>query len=169
MGTTLPNIASINNYGSGVLTDAVPLVDPTSELGAAALNPLRNDCSAMTATATRLVFQFAGSATAPALTSSATWTSGIDSVWGNAGAYNPTLTRTGTGLITVQLPSTVQDQIGSPSTLVNIRFAECVVCSGTTPANTICNVTSSSTFTIRLYNTGTLSDFVGALFTVKVT
>src|SRR5258708_6071787 len=98
---TLPNSSSISNYGSGILVDATPLVDPTSELGAAALNPLRNDVAAMTSTVPRVIFQFTGSATTPTIASSSTWTAGNDSVYGNAPAVVPTLLRTGTGAITV--------------------------------------------------------------------
>lgn len=164
---TLPNSSSISNYGSGILVDAVPLVDPTSELGAAALNPLRNDVAAMTATAPRLLFQFIGSASAPTIYSSATWTAGVDSVWGNASAYNPVLTRTGTGVITVQLPSTVQDQLNN-NILVNIRNVEVSV-GGTTVGHAQTVVNSASTFTVYLFTTGgSASDLVGNIMFVKV-
>jgi hypothetical protein len=170
---TLPNSSSINAYGSGVLVDAVPLVDPTSELGAAALNPLRNDVSAMTATSPRLIFQYLGTSGTPAVASSATWTAGNDSHWGNAFAVQPVMARTSTGIYTVQLPSTVSDQIGN-NNLVNVRFAvaNMINDAGGSPAVCICTVTSSSTFRIKQYflNSGSwqLSDFSGILFAVTV-
>lgn len=171
---TLPNSSSINAYGSGVLVDAVPLVDPTSELGAAALNPLRNDVAAMTATVPRLLFQYRGNSSGnPTVATSATWTAGNDSVWGNAPANTPVMTRTSTGIYTVQLPSTVSDQIGN-NNLVNIRFAKAFLIddSGGSPANVICTVTSASTFRIKQYflNSGAwqLSDFNSVLFGVEV-
>lgn len=167
---TLPNSSSINAYGSGVLVDAVPLVDPTSEIGAAALNPLRNDVAAMTTVSPRLIFQYQASATSPAVVSSATWTAGNDSVWGNANANLPIITRNSTGFYTVQLPSTVSDQIGN-SNLVNIRYAKCFLIddSGTVPAIVTCTVISASTFRIKQYlAAGSLSDFAGSLFVVEV-
>jgi len=170
---TLPNSSSINAYGSGVLVDAVPLVDPTSEIGASALNPLRNDVSAMTATSPRLIFQYKGTSGTPAVTTSATWTAGNDSHWGNAFAVQPVMARTSTGIYTVQLPASVSDQIGNTN-LVNIRFAECHMIddAGGSPASVICTVTSSSTFRIKQYflNAGSwqLSDFSNILFAVEV-
>lgn len=164
---TLPNSSSINAYGSGILVDAVPLVDPTSELGAAALNPLRNDVSAMTAVVPRLIFQFTGTAGLVSIASTATWTAGNDSVWGNAPAVQPVLTRTGTGVITVQLPSTVQDQLLN-SILVNIRNVAVSV-GGTTAGHAQVVVTSASTFTIHLFNSsGSANDLVGNLIFVQV-
>jgi len=165
---TLPASSSINSYGSGVLVDAVPLVDPTSEMGAAALNPLRNDLSAMTYTAIRCLFQFtAVSSGNPAITSTATWTAGNDSNWGNAFATQPTMVRTGTGAITVTMPASVSDQLGNTN-LVNIRAAKCSIMSGTTAGFAICAITSSSTFTIKLFNTsGSAADFASTLFLVE--
>ncbi len=170
---TLPNSSSINNYGSGVLVDAVPLVDPTSEMGAASLNPLRNDVAAMTTTSPRLIFQYKGTTGTPAVATSATWTAGNDSHWGNAFAVQPVMARTSTGIYTVQLPSTVSDQIGGTN-LVNIRFAKCFMIddAGDSPASVICTVISSSTFRIKQYflNAGVwnLSDFNNILFAVEV-
>lgn len=164
---TLPNSSSINSYGSGVLVDAVPLVDPTSELGAAALNPLRNDVSAMTAVVPRCMFQFqAVSSGNPSIFSSPTWTAGVDSVWGNSFAVQPTIVRNSEGFMTVTMPATVSDQIGN-NNLVNVRWAECKVISGTTTVATICVVTSASTFTIQLGTLGA-NDFAGTIFSVVV-
>jgi hypothetical protein len=166
---TLPLKASINNYGSGVLIDEVALVNPESELSAKDLNNLRNDTAAMTATAPILLFQFDGYAGTPiAIASSATWISGWDSTWGNNHTYVPVITRTSIGLLSVQLSASVPDFIGNTN-LVNIRNAEACLVSGTTPGSFICNVTSASTFTIRMYNlSGTLTDNVGNLVFVKV-
>ena len=168
---TLPNSSSINAYGSGVLVDAVPLVDPTSEMGAAALNPLRNDVAAMTTTSPRLIFQFRGLAGSPSVASTPTWTAGNDSHWGNTFAVQPVFTHTTTGTYLVQLPATVSDQIGNNNLLVNVRFAVCHMVDNPsgTPGIGICEITSSSTFTIRLYTLGgSLDDFIGTLFAVTV-
>jgi hypothetical protein len=164
---TLPNSSSINAYGSGILVDAVPLVDPTSELGAAALNPLRNDVSAMTAVSPRLLFQFLGVGSNPVVSATATWTAGNDSVWGNAPAVTPTMVRSSAGVILVTLPATVQDQLGN-SILVNIRNADVHV-GGSTPGRGQVSVTSASTFTIYLFNSSNAaSDLTSSLIFVKV-
>ena len=168
---TLPNSSSINAYGSGVLVDAVPLVDPTSEMGAAALNPLRNDVAAMTTTSPRLIFQFRGTAGVPAIASTATWTAGNDSHWGNSFAVQPVFGRVSTGIYTVQLPSTVSDQIGNNNLLVNVRFGFCSMVDNPsgTPGIGMVEVTSSSTFNLRLFKLdGTSFDFAGPLFAVTV-
>lgn len=167
---TLPNSSSINAYGSGVLVDAVPLVDPTSEMGAAALNPLRNDVAAMTTTAPRCIFQFTGgiqSDNHP--TSSATWVSGCDTVWGNAAPVQPSITWVSTGTYSIQLPSTVSDQIGN-SNLVNVRFAIVQLANlFSFPGVFIVQINSASTFTIKCYKLdGSLNDFESFLLSVVV-
>lgn len=166
---TLPNSSSLNAYGSGTLIDAVPLVDPTSELGAAALNPLRNDVSAMTAVVPRCLFQFTGTAGTPVVSTSATWTAGNDSVYGNAPAVTPTMVRNSTGNITVTLPASVSDQLtGSSPILLNIRNAEVSV-GGSTVGKGQVTINSASTFTIFLFNSSNAaSDLVSSLIFVKV-
>lgn len=170
---TLPNSSSINAYGSGVLVDAVPLVDPTSEMGAAALNPLRNDVAAMTATAPRCIFQFLGGAqenNPPVSTS--TWTAGCDSVWGNAAPVRPLITNVSPGVYTVQMPATVSDQIGNNNNLVSVRLATAHLSATDAPPSPAvfsCDVMSASTFRIRCWDlTGTLNNFPGFLISVMV-
>ena len=166
---TLPLISSLNTYG-GTLQDAVPLIDPTSELPAAALNPLRNDVSAMTATAPRLLFQFLGTSGSSApIASTATWTSGIDSVWGNSPALNPVITHIDTGIYQATLPASVPDQIvGSSENLVNVRFGRVFAMSnGTFPIGNVV-VQSSNTFKMYLQVSGSLDDCVGVLLVVEV-
>ena len=166
---TLPNSSSINSYGSGILVDAIPMIDPTSELGAAALNPLRNDVSAMTAVVPRCIFQFHGSASTPSIYSSATWTAGMDSVWGNTLAVQPTLSRTATGIVVVTMPASVSDQIGN-NILVNVRAVEVSKMGGSTPGVFSCVVNSASQFTINIYaaSTAVANDFVDSIMFVKV-
>lgn len=146
---TLPNSSSINAYGSGVLVDAVPLVDPTSEMGAAALNPLRNDVSAMTATAARAIFQFVGDATS-GIASTATWTAGFDSVWGNSAAVQATVQASTGGKYLITFPASVSDQIGN-NILVNIRNAKATI-GGASLGTAVVTITSASTFEIQLYD-----------------
>jgi len=165
---TLPSKASINTY-AGALQDAVPIVDPTSEVSAAAMNALQNDVSAMTSTASIAMFLFStgASGTVPVIATSSTWTTGYDSVWGNAALYMPALSRTSTGLYLVTFPASVPDQLGSMIP-VNIRFAEAnrVNGSAVTPAN--CLVLTSNTFNIQTFSGGSLSDLNNATFAVQV-
>jgi hypothetical protein len=116
---TLPQTASINSYG-GLLEDALPVVDPTSEIDAASLNALSNDCSAMTSTAPRALLQFTTGASGenPAIYSSSNWTTGFDSVWGNASGYLPTFTYAGTGVYIITYPASVPDQLGNLNPLI---------------------------------------------------
>jgi len=175
---TLPKSSSINAYGSGVLVDAVPLVDPTSELGAAALNPLRNDVAAMTATVPRCILQFTGTSSPTAsIFSSATWTAGNDSNWGNAFAVQPVIYRVSTGQYMIKLPSTVSDQIGGTN-LVSVRMASCQMISITGPNTNAYNLVApfistntsdSVTVYISVWNrNGDYDDYVGAKFGVVI-
>ena len=168
---TLPNISNINSYG-GPFADALPQQDPQTELASSAYNATINDCSAMTATVPRLVFQFIGSAGTPALASTATWAAGVDSVWGNAPANNPVLTHLTTGAVHVELPAEVTDQLGNQIS-VNVRFVE--VSSAIATANwptsipqASCDVLNSSSFNIFLAQSLAADDCVGILLTVKV-
>src|SRR5271166_5023980 len=117
---TLPSKSTINTYGDGVLVDQFTVVNPQSELTATNINNLRNDCAAMTTTTPILHFQFNGyNGTPIVVVSSATWTTGWDSVWGNNNLFKPLLTYSSTGVVNVQLAASVPDQLGGTN-LVNV-------------------------------------------------
>lgn len=165
---TFPAPATINNYGSGVLIDAVPLVDPTSEMPASALNNLRNDCASMTTQCPICIFQFVGSATAPSLVSTATWTAGINAGWGNNPLNNPSFTRTATGTVQVTMPTDVPDQIGGTN-LVNIRGVVIKSMEASfNPHSASGVVNSSNQFTMYLGSGGSASDAAGVVFFVEI-
>jgi hypothetical protein len=167
---TFPSKSSLNSYGDGVLVDQFAVVNPQSELTAANLNNLRNDCAAMTTTAPILHFQFDGysGTTNPVVVSSSTWATGWDSAWGNNNIYVPTITWVSTGELHVQLPAQVPDQIGGTN-LVNIRYARATICSKDTAGVLSCYVMSSSTFGITLFGlNNALYDFPGSLIVVEV-
>lgn len=164
---SLPNKASLNDYG-GILSDAVPVEDSTIEISADSLNACRNDVAAMTNTVPILIFQYAGASTNPVITSSSTWTAGVDSVWGNAPANNPTFVRNSAGVYTVTLPTSVNDSLGN-SILVNIRAVSGTIISNPTPGHILCQVTSSTTFTIKQFTaSGSANDLVGSLIFIQV-
>lgn len=163
---TLPSSADIESYG-GVLVDAVPLIDPESELSADSLNEVRSDVAAMTRTSPRAIFQFTGSASSPTVTSSSTWNAGHDAVWGNANAVKPTLSRSSTGVITVTFPSSITDTLGNTVPVV-LRAGRGSIASGSTPGFIIVEVTSASTLTIRMFNSTVASDLVGSLILIEV-
>lgn len=166
---TLPNSSSINAYGSGILVDAVPTVDPTSEMPAAAMNAMRNDVSAMTATAPRCIMQYNGTST---IVHSNTWASGFDSNWGNALPVQPVISHIFTGAYSIQFPSTVQDQLGN-SILVNIRNARATMMASAVnaPAQGLCSVWVNAASVITVFTTdysGTPADFTGATIFLEI-
>lgn len=165
---TLPLSSDISNYG-GLLVDAVPIVDPSSEVSASSLNNERTDTALMTRVSTRCVFQFTGSATAPAVASTPTWTVGNDAVWGNASGVTPLLTRSTTGVVNVQFPSTVTSPVDGVSSIgVVIRNGKAFV-GGATCSHAQVTVTSASQATVYLFNaSGSPSDLAGMLILVEV-
>ena len=164
---TLPLSANLSTYG-GVLIDATPMTDPESEISASSLNQLRYDAACMTRTSPRVIFQFTGSATAPALASTATWATGHDAHYGNTNPVAPVLTRASTGVINIAFPATVTDELGTPVSL-NVRMAQAQIASGSTPGFLIAIVTNSSTIQLKMFNTsGAATDLVGSVINVAV-
>ena len=162
----LPNSSDISTYG-GILADAVPLIDPNSEISAASLNVLRTDAAAMTRVARRCIFQFTGSATLPTIASTSVWSAGNDAVYGNANAYVPVVARTALGVVTVQLPASIIDALGN-TILLNIRTGDARI-NASTPGFVNVVVTSSSTATLYLFNaSGAASDLAGLLMSVEL-
>jgi hypothetical protein len=162
----LPVSSDISTYGAPY-TDAIPAQDPTSELAASPANQMFADVAAMTRTSPRLILQFTGSATAPALSATTTWATGWDSLWGNASGYNPTLTRNSTGNITLQIPSSITDSLGNTQ-LPNLRTGKGCVC-GSTAGSVQVLVTSASTATVYLFNAaGSPNDLAGTLCLVEL-
>lgn len=110
----LPDIADINELG-GVLTNAWPVEDPTTDMDAGADNKSRSNVAMMSNTALRGWVRFTAAASAGALIAH-------NAVWGNGVAVIPTLGRTGVGVATITFPTTVTDPLGVSHT-VNIRAA----------------------------------------------
>lgn len=106
----LPGSATIDTYG-GVLNDARPMDDPTTQRKASASNEEANDVAMMTRTSVRAFFTFVGHATTPAVQDH--WAQ-----WGDSPGLAPVLTLGITGVIDVEFPETVVDDRGEEHTLV---------------------------------------------------
>jgi len=99
----LPNAQTYEGLG-GELVDLAPVVDPTTDLPAEAMNELRSDAAAMTRTAARAVVVFTAGAV-PAVTMH-------DAVWGNTPGVKPTVVRSMAGVYVVTWPASVTDARG---------------------------------------------------------
>ena len=163
---TLPQIASVQTYG-GPFVDALPQEDPQSEVASASFNQVLNDTSAMTATSPRVILQFTGNATLPVLSSTATWTSGYDSVWGNSIVVAPVFLRNSIGNVSITFPAVVNDQLGNPHP-VTLRFGKACLCSGTLNPSFIVSTTSANVVNVLMKDAGSLSDMVGLLIAVEI-
>jgi hypothetical protein len=160
---TLPDVDDLSALG-GALNDASPVVDPTTDMPAAAGNVAMADIAAATHTATRAWTRFTLS---PGAVASATPVLvSHDSNWGSSPGVAPTFTRTSAGLYTVTWPATVVDQIpnGAPgfvsSHTLNIRSAWAGVQTGTVAFVTLAQPTSANIVTLRVFNptTGAAAD-----------
>jgi hypothetical protein len=116
---TLPDIDDGATYGGVNLVDfgGQAVVDPTTDRGASAVNPLVASAAMMTHTALRAWARITTAGTgAPTLTAG-------DSVWNWASNTNAAMvpTRTSAGKYTLTFPATVVDQIpsGAPGALVS--------------------------------------------------
>lgn len=158
---TLPDIASINTYG-GILTDAFPVEDPTTDRSADDSNDAYADVAGLTHTGIRAWVSFIGNATTP--------TDPVinvhDATWGNDSGVKPTVTRNSSGVYTIQWPTTVEDELENTKTL-NLRRAWASF-EGTVPYFHTAT-TGTSSVVLRVFNSGAaLNDAVGVTITVFV-
>lgn len=150
---TLPDIDSLALFG-GALNDFAPVTDPTTDRpsgGATGATSGSNvayaDVAMATWTQMRSWVQFTGAASTGAMV-----LVNHASLWGNGPSVAPTLARSGTGVYTITLPSTVQDQLLVSHT-VNLRWAKATYVNAAgalMPAD--CSV-SANVITIKTYNT----------------
>lgn len=155
---TLPDTDSLSTLG-GALSNAWPVVDPTTDLDADADNKNRCDVAMMTHTALRAWCAFTTAATTGALARV-----GHDAMWGNASAIAPALARTGAGTFTLTYPATVYDELGVGHAL-NFRAgfgqSRAVADDGVKVVATAPNV-----LTVYLRVAGVLADGVGTTIDV---
>lgn len=116
----LPDTDDAGVFGGANLLDfgGQGPIDPTTDRGAAAVNPLVNDVACMTHTAIRAWVRFtpAGTGT-PALVANDSLWAGSKDINNNPLNTAPVVARTGVGLYVVNQPATVYDEIqpsGSP-------------------------------------------------------
>ena len=104
---TLPDIDALANYG-GVLKNYAPVADPTTDLDSSFSNKVRTSVAAASQTQIRALVLFTTAATTAGLV-----LVGYRSVWGNAPAVAPLLTRVATGQYQITQPATVADELGA--------------------------------------------------------
>ena len=109
---TFPDIDTIDSYG-GVLNDAEPVTDPTTDRSAVGMNTGLASTAAMTATAMIAWCRFVGNASTPTLAAS----NGSGAAWGNDPGVRPTISHIGTGHYRATWPVTVTDVLGTTHTL----------------------------------------------------
>lgn len=167
--TSYPQKPGITNYGAVTkLVDAFPVKDPSSELSATFINPIRNDLTAVCQVAPIARMQIAGTTGIPVITGSTTWSTGQQYGWfsGTAVAF----TRNSTGNITCTLPTTVQDFAGNLGIPVNVTDVAVRVF-GFASSSAV-TINSSNQFTFQLYTlvsgSYVTTDYVGALITLTV-
>jgi len=107
--------STMGTYGAP-FKDEGPVENPQSQTSAALYNRKCEDLAHMTRTAWRAIVKFV------AVTDAATFVLPanqvfIQTAWGNASTYKPTVTKTATGLYSVQFPSSFTDALGNEETL----------------------------------------------------
>jgi hypothetical protein len=114
---TVPDRDSLGTYG-GPWNDYQPVADPTTDVPATGGNQWAADTAGMTKTAVRAWGRFSTSGTSvpTLLTSFTMWPTGTNDA--------PVVARTTTGLYTMTLPVTVEDELGNDHTL-NLMAGDC--------------------------------------------
>ena len=162
----LPNASSLALYG-GAINDYAPVTDPTTDRTSGGTtgvgeNQAYTDVAAMTHCAIRGFAAIVGSATAPALAA----TNQSDGVWGSQPAQQPTIARTGTGVVTATWPTTYVDELGNTQT-INLRrgWGNFEGAAGDISVT----ITAPNQATINLYNVaGSAADFAGNTYVIFV-
>ena len=133
----------IGDYG-GPYKDALPVEDPETQLSSDAFNALAEDTAQLTRTGVRAIARFAtDTASNPAVTRAV-------SVWGNARAQQPTITRNGIGQYTVTYPASFIDANGV-SEDVSFLFAQASI-EGTTPGHVRVSSIAANVIGIRVFD-----------------
>lgn len=152
---------ALNTYGGG-LFDYSPIIDSTRDRPAAGANAAYAAVAGMTHTGPRAWARFTlNGAAAPTLVAH-------DAMWGNTIAVQPTIARTGVGLVTITWPTTVQDEItvGTPGYTgplpLNLRSGWANA-RGTVAYQRNLDITSANVATLHVFNAaGTIADTAAA-------
>lgn len=144
---------TIGDYG-GPYKDALPVEDPETQLSSDVFNALAEDAAQLTRTGIRAIARFMTDPSSnPAVTQAV-------SVWGNAIAQQPTITRNGIGQYTATYPVSFVDANGV-SEDVSFFFAYPSI-EGTTPGHVRVSSIAANVIGIRVFNASwALSDLGG--------
>jgi hypothetical protein len=155
----LPSPTPLSAYG-GALGNYLGqgVVDPTTDLDAAAHNQAMSDLAAMTNTTVRAWCVFTSTAS-PALVSHY-------AMWGTGGGVAPVVARTSAGVYTVTWPSTITDALGA-SQSVTYSVAEATA-QGSSAFLVQASKTSSTVATVYAFTTGGVAADSGANVMVKL-
>lgn len=139
----LPGKADVNTYG-GILANYLGqgVVDPTTDLDAAAHNQAMADLAGLTRTGIR-AWALINAQAGPTVASH-------DAVWGNGGGVAPTVSRTGAGIWVVTWPSTITDALGVVQTVTHSASGASINGNGSYTCGTVdtaANVVTAYTFT----------------------
>ena len=153
----LPDIDSVDDYG-GILQNARPVDDPTTQREATAVDAAFTSMAAATHTLPRAWVRITLGAVPANVVGS------FDSVWGISPSSVPA--HVGTGSYTVTLPATVNDEMGNPHVL-NLRWVDFQLegstfgfAQGTVSANVVAMVTGNAA--------GSPNDLSGVVVLVRV-
>lgn len=168
----LPDISSIANYG-GAKANYAPVTDPTTDEDAADRNRYACDVAMLGHSAPRGFVRFvAVNGAAPTDPASNVH----DALWGSSVSVKPALARTGEGVWTITLPTTVDDELttedetlgGGETHTVNVRaaLAQATAVAGALK-HAVAEVTSANVITVRGFLAdGTADDIAGSTITV---
>lgn len=154
---TLPDKDALSGDYGGARTNAHPVEDPTTDVGAEHLNPVMANVAMMTHTAPRAIVLFTGT----------TYTSGTvnvtpddhDAMWGSSTGVRPTVGETSAGVYVITWATSQTDELGASHTL-NIRFPDCVAYGVSTLVAKVISWTAN-TITINTYSSGSLNALNG--------
>lgn len=168
----LPAISSLANFG-GPKANYAAVTDPTTDEDAADRNRYACDVAMLGHSAPRGFVRFVavngGAPTDPA-------SNVHDALWGSAVGVKPAVARTGEGIWTVTLPTTVDDELtsedpslgGGVTHTVSVRtaIAQATAVAGVL-VHAVAEVTSANVITVRGFTAaGTADDIAGSAITV---
>ena len=168
----LPDISSLDDFG-GPKANYAPVTDPTTDEDAKHRNRYACDVAMMGHTAIRGWVRFvAANGAAPSDPASNVH----DALWGSSVGVKPVVARTGEGVWTVTMPTSVSDELtseeaalgGGETHTLNLRgaIAQATAVGGALK-HAVAEVTSANVVTVRGFDAaGTADDIAGSTITV---
>jgi len=162
---TLPDKTDTIATLGGILANAEPVTDATTDLDADADNKARANNAMMSRTACQALRRFTGHATTPADPGS-----GLvhRALWGSAVGVKPPVTKGGTGIYLVTWAATQNDELGVSHSL-NLEIARAwVEVTGATLILATARITAPNIVEVRVYTmAGALTDAVASNIVVQ--